>query len=100
MISLNMQSTRIQTALEKAAGKLSTKISKAKSGAERKKIKGGKTRVTLQTSDIVDVATAEAKLEETVVHDNLNMYMHIECGNVCTHLGDTDSSKLDGRIRG
>ena len=76
MISLNMQSTRIQTALEKAAGKLSTKFSKAKGGAERKKIKGGKTRVTLQTCDIVDVATVEAKLEETVVHDNLNIYIH------------------------
>ena len=29
--------------------------------------------MTLQTSDIVNVATVEAKLEETVVHDNSNM---------------------------
>ena len=42
-------------------------------GLSGKKLKGGKTRVTLQTSDIVNVATVEAKLEETVVHDNSNM---------------------------
>ena len=73
VISLNMTSTRIQSALEKAARKLSTKFSKAKGGAEQKKLKGGKTRVTLQTSDIMNVATVEAKLEETVVHDNISM---------------------------
>ena len=73
VISVNTTSTRIQSALEKAAGKLSAKFSKAKGGAERKKLKGGKTRVTRQTSDIVNVATVEAKLEETVVHDNSNM---------------------------
>ena len=46
VVSLDMQSVGIQNALEKAAGKLSTKLSKAKGGAERKRIKGGKTRIT------------------------------------------------------
>ena len=82
MISLDMQSTRIQNALEKAAGKLSAKFSKAKGGDKRKKIKGGKTRIILQTSDIVDVATVESTLEETAVHDNINMYMHMRHGHV------------------
>ena len=46
---------------------------KQRVGLRGKKLKGGKTRVTLQTSDIVNVATVETKLEETVVYDNSNM---------------------------
>ena len=81
--------------LEKAAGKLCTKLSKAKGGTERKKIKGAKTRVTLQMSDIVNVATVEAELEETAVCDNIKcmiMYTHVY---ICAHLifvGVTGSS--------
>lgn len=71
IVSLDMNSTRIQSLLEKAAGKLCTKFSKAKGGAERKKIRGAKTRVTLQMSDIVNVVTVEAELEETAVCDNI-----------------------------
>ena len=74
ILSLDMNSTRIQSLLEKAAGKLCTKFSKAKGGDERKKIKGAKTRVTLQMSDIVNVATVEAELEETAVRDNIRQY--------------------------
>ena len=68
LISLNTSSKRIQGSLEKAAGKLSAKFSKAKGGAERKKIKGGKTRITLQLGDTVNVATVEDKLQQTEVN--------------------------------
>ena len=68
LISLNTSSKRIQGSLEKVAGKLSAKFSKAKGGAERKKIKGGKTRITLQLGDTVNVATVEDKLQQTEVN--------------------------------
>ena len=66
LISLNTSST--QGSLVKAAGKLSAKFSKAKGGAERKKIKGEKTRITLQLGDTVNVATVEDKLQQTEVN--------------------------------
>ena len=65
MISLNTSSKRIQGSLEKEAGKLSAKFSKAKGGAERK---GGKTRITLQLGDTVNVATVEDKLQQIEVN--------------------------------
>ena len=70
VISLNVNSTRMQGSLDKAAGKLRAKFSKAKGGAERKKIKSGKTRIILQTEDTVDVGAVQDELQQTKVRCN------------------------------
>ena len=67
VISLNTDSNHLQGSLEKAAGKLCAKFSKAKGGAERKKIKGGKTRIILQPHDVVDVGAVQDVLQQTEV---------------------------------
>ena len=63
-----MTSTRLQSSLEKILGKLSTKVLKCKGGAMRNKIRAGKTRLILQSGDIVNVATVENRLQETAVN--------------------------------
>lgn len=66
VISLNVNSNHLRRSLEKAAGKLCTKFSKAKRGAERKKIKDSRTRIILQSDDIVDVSSVQNELQTEV----------------------------------
>ena len=86
VISLNMNSNHLQGSLEKAAGKLCAKFSKAKGGAERKKIKGSKTRIVLQSDDVVDVGAVQDELQQTEVRCTNNKwwykndYVHVILG--------------------
>ena len=76
VISLNTNSNHLQGSIEKAAGKLCAKFSKAKGGAERKKIKGSKTRIVLQSDDVVDVGAVQDELQQTEVRCTNNKWWY------------------------
>ena len=57
-IKLNTKSVWLQGSLEKLLGKLQSRFSKAKGGAERKKLKMRTCHVTLQKEDVINVAAA------------------------------------------
>ena len=60
-------SERLQAALDRLLGTLHTRFTKAKGGTARKKIKEGKTRLTLQEGDVVDVANVTQQLVQAEV---------------------------------
>ena len=66
-IKLNISSVRLKESLEKATGKLSSRFRSANGGSARKRIKAGKTNITLHSGDMVDVAAVEEQLQQTEV---------------------------------
>ena len=76
-------SNHLQGSLEKVAGKLCAKFSKSKGGAERK-IMGSKTRIVLQSDDVVDVGAVQDELQQTEVlrctKNQWNDYVHVLLG--------------------
>ena len=62
-----VDSQQLQASLEKLIGKLQSRCSRAKGGAERRKIKEGKSKVLLQEGDVLDVAAVKEKLERIEV---------------------------------
>lgn len=67
-ITLDKNSTRLRSTLEKTVGKLFTKFTRAKGGTERKKIKDGKTRVTVSCGETVDSIAMEDRLQQAEVN--------------------------------
>lgn len=68
VVALNANSTRLQQSIEKAVGKLSSRFTQAKGGAERKKIRSRKTRITLSSDDTIKVAALENQIQQTEVN--------------------------------
>ena len=62
VIQLESTSQRLQAALDRLLGTLHNKFSKSKGGSARKKVREGKTRITLQEGDVVDIAAVQQKL--------------------------------------
>ena len=62
VIQLESSSERLRAALDRILGTLHNKFSKSKGGSARKKIREGKTRITLQEGDVVDIAAVQQKL--------------------------------------
>ena len=60
-------SERLQAALDRILGSLQNRFRKSKGGSARRKIKEGKTRITLQEGDIVNVANVQQQLAQTEV---------------------------------
>ena len=70
-------SERLQAALDRLLGTLHTRFTKAKGGTARKKIKEGKTRLTLQEGDVVDVANVTRQLVQAEVRRKIYTIMPI-----------------------
>ena len=64
VIQLESSSKRLQDALDRLLGTLHNMFSKSKGGSARKKIREGKTRITLQEGDVVDIAAVKQNLEQ------------------------------------
>ena len=60
-------SERLPAALDRILGSLQNRFRKSKGGSARRKIKEGKTRITLQEGDIVNVANVQQQLVQTEV---------------------------------
>ena len=71
VIQLNRESERLQVSLEKISSKLQNRLLKSKGGSGRKQIKEGKTRVTLQEGDMLDVGVLERTLQQAEVSNNI-----------------------------
>ena len=56
---------QVQVSLEKLMEKLQSKFSRAKVGAEQRKIKEEKSKMLLQEGNVLDVAAVKEKLERT-----------------------------------
>ena len=59
VIQLESSSERLRAALDRILGTLHNKFSKSKGGSARKKIREGKTRITLQEGYVVDIAAVQ-----------------------------------------
>ena len=77
---VQLQSTeRLKVALNKLLGKLQSRFTKAKGGTARRKIKEGKTKIIVQESDVVDVASVRKQLQETEVRGDICNIKIIQC---------------------
>ena len=66
-VAIRTDSTRLSSLLEKTAGKLSAKFSKAKGSWERNKIRSGTTHVTVGSGETVDIQAVENQLQQAEV---------------------------------
>ena len=66
-VAICTDSARVSSLLDKMAGKLSAKFSKAKGGWERNKIKSGTTHVTVGSGETVNIQAIGTQLQQAEV---------------------------------